>query len=56
MKPKTADDPIVREEDAAITAENRKIAAKEKAASDAEAKKAEEAIRDLKLTERETLN
>ena len=43
----TADDPIVCEEDAAITAENQKLAAKQKAESAAEDEKADNAIREL---------
>ena len=43
----TDDDPIAREEDAAITAENQKLAAKHKEVSEAEDEKAENAIRDL---------
>ncbi len=46
-KPKPGDDPIVREEDAAITAENKRLAAKQKADSEGEDEKAENAIRDL---------
>ena len=43
----TDDDPIAREEDAAITAENQKLSAKHKEVSEAEDEKAENAIRDL---------
>ena len=43
----TDDDPIAWEEDAAITAENLKIAAEHKAVSEAQAGKAEAAFREL---------
>ena len=44
----TADDPIVcEEEDAAIIAENQKLAARQKAESEAEDEKADNAIREL---------
>lgn len=44
----TDDDAIVREEEAAIAAENHKIAAAHKAEAEADATRVEEAIRDLR--------
>ena len=42
------DDAIVRDEEAAIAAENHEIAAKHKAEAEVDATKVEEAIRDLR--------
>lgn len=47
MKQRTDDDPIVCGEDAAITAEKMKMEAEEKADSEVENEKAENAIREL---------